>query len=880
MLLEVQWGSLGTFYFGEKTFNDGPISAEGRIQDISQIRATVAAEGLGTVATLTVSMLDNDEIMLDRMTSVPLAGQIVQLHRAFIGTGESIVIFRGRAAGPVVWNEDHKTFEFDVVTTSETDTIPYTPEEDDFAKLSDEAAGQTWPMCFGTPKGVPCTQISFPPEAVLVEDLEQDATEFEIDIQAGEFTENVQITLNVNGEHITGTLVDTTFTISERNVAHYLIHSGPNALLSDAEKVDPRFGAWSLSDEQLVGKFVVLSTLGETRGLVNKCLYQRGNITRHQHPWFYERPVDIGLEAQVFGIHPDSTVWTHSQGSFVYEVGKTTKYVANELESDEVHTVKAYRTVNGHRSLARIPSAWYTVNLSASGLGVPDGRTPTTITFDLPLAYRNSGWDQTVYVSLTSSVGSNTADVIKFIADTYSEATTKVAAFATVQGYLEKYPSHFYINSEADALDHAAEIAFQARCSLFETGSELSIVYLSREPTDIDVNAQLNDGNLREGMVQLGETESDELSTVIRGLWKKKGSDDEDRVVRAELNTDLYGRNERDINFFIYQTRSLVKKSVTFWSQRLGIPWRLVRMTTFMNAISVELLDVVKFEGTDYNLPVDLLCRPQEIEDNSDANNITLLLWTPVPAGSRVPSSLAYLDDSGDTKPADPTFKDGSDLTEVEEGSTTTEPIDSADRETYVAKATADEVDGVFDADFYEGTTATGTPTGSGTVQNVSNTAVKEGDVLPVHTTETGARYAAQGGGSPAFICEAAADQSGTIFLGDIYSGGDDSALLEEDIPVRNAGDGEVKEGDIMVCWTVSDGTFVVDFRAAVSGSAATVRVGTKISGSTYNAKLGGDDIVLEIVNAPTSDTVPADTILVALLDTLGNWVAQVPVWL
>ncbi len=312
-------------------------------------------------------------------------------------------------------------------------------------------------------------------------------------------------------------------------------------------------------------------------------------------------------------------------------------YVANLIPSTEVTEVMAFRTINGVRRLRPVPSRYFTINLSEAIAG----QTSTTIRFHRPLEqYIGEDWDDDIYVTLTSTEGPNTADIIAYIATTYTDLTPDPTTFAAVAAAIVKYPSHFPILDRPTALGVMERIAWQARCAVYAKQDTLFIKYLSVEDTEVTT---ITETEIQYETLEMTMTETDDLVTKFIAEWTLDHAVEEPNKVILRNNIPRYGKIEQTYDFFIYNVESLVVKSASFWMLRYSNTWKQIKFTGFLNQLELEVFDTVLL-----TLPNDFVGTGSikgivnKADYDSKDQSIEYEIWTSVRAGELIPYIFAW----------------------------------------------------------------------------------------------------------------------------------------------------------------------------------------------------------------------------------------------
>lgn len=925
--VEIDTGA-GLLTFSDKDF-DG---TDARIMELGSLNMQVAEGGVSSAGSVSVKLSDEDHYLRDLLCSTRFEGRTARILIRF-NDGDPIELLVGRVGSPVVWQEESRTFEFDVVSYYEagSDTeVPYTPDED--SELQEFAKHKPWPRIYGTPVDVPAVLVVDAPRGSLTRELQPLYESFEMEEADNvEFPLGETITVEVGNEWMTGqfTLVrdDPTtilrFDIQERNVSKGIIFSKDRAGLDAIEgapegfeswQADPRYALWDTEGRLLAGNWLLLLDSAETMdsgvitsinmptgtlfgqvslpsfvGNKNYILYQKGEATRGQFPWIVPSGlyyITIGAKADIRGVlDVNDTLWP--AGTPVRQV-LPIKYVVSDIPALRVLQVRAWREVKlderggSRQELVVLPPDFYTVVLNDT----VDGRSCTTIELQQSLSSRGAGWEDQIYVTVKSAYGPNVSDIVEHLMEE-AGITVDGDSFDLVSTQCEKYPMHFAILNQQDALQLAGEIAFQGRCGLSVPGSIAFLKYLSLEGDIVFGYDEMQ--NVIEGLTQLTSTETTNVSNDLTVTWRKRGTQDEPEKLRYrnDESIDAFGRKKKELDIFVYRHKRLVQKSAQFWHNRWSRVWRKVRVVSDNDPIAVVVYD-------DVNLPLEELnthAVVEQLEHDTENDQIAAMLWTPVEVGSCDPSAYAYLDDDADVAPPVLDLDDAEDLAEVIEVG----PVDTSlsEPETHVGEALDAQVDagpigGVFNAKLYKSNNASGDVVEeSVTVQNLSETAVEAGDILSVHKSEDGTYYAVKASAASLVFYGAVTAVGTGSFTATIYR---PTATTSEQVAtgasVTLIGSDPVAVGDLVTVYKTSDGIYWS--RGNQSANVAMARV-TANSGDktavpirlyrTANITGGGDEDAIA-VNPDLADgaTIAADTWVIAVRLN-GTWMIQVPVF-
>jgi hypothetical protein len=707
----------GTQWFSDRDVTIDGIRLDGRLAEAGSLDNGVRVDSgtriVGAVSTMKVVLCDDDLVMKCYMDAHELQGTNVTVYHWFGGQTQAdlVTLLSGRIETNPTWREMDRTIEFVVETPRRLKPIPFAPTEADALDINLEHLGKPWPMIFGTPSDVPATLVKEPPRGTLAQDVTQDGTMgttllngiqvpidvpgnvFDVENPNDDFPQGNEVMIRVADEFMTGHFTGNTFTVSRRQVNKYtgVQVSGTGAIV----ELPPGIRA--------VGMYIIIRpattvATGQTSSLgidgVTESLSTEARTAVGELPWIGEPNLaDAGMVGYVYkqvgnlayiwngssayliqnavadiNRYPyaaaDGAKWVHKAGSPVVVYTKAIVYIANQIGTNQVIRARAFRQVvhddfSGYskRQIVSIDPALYTVKLSD-----PAYKGATTLTFVEKLSDRDAGWEDQVYVTVESAVRRNVADQLAYLVNNFSEgALTAGPSFTTIRTDLSPYPADYGITEQRDVLDHVGDIAWQARCGVTWNGATANLIYLSKEPTSqvIDVN----DDSAAEGTTRLTSTRIEDVVTVLHATWQPNGSDLFPKRIVVQTNVDRFGKREQEYKFWIYQKRTLVKKSVDFWAARRGRIWRMAGAEmSGLEAIGVDPLDYV---GWDVSALVPGFKALVTMSSMPDFNYTEFTAVLPVEGGSTTKSPYFWFSDAGDTAPALPNYAVGSPEQEI-----------------------------------------------------------------------------------------------------------------------------------------------------------------------------------------------------------------------
>lgn len=613
---------------------------------------------------------------------------------------EKFLIFKGQISSPMQWNEGDRTVSFDIITRIEDAEVGFSMEEGDFEYVPEELIGQPWPLCFGTVKNAPALRTRSPRKGLLktgfgIRDYmlapkkeqvnkvccpwrfvgfrseytgngawgtqglsifpvyekdvnceckkksvscemdlnieQQSAFEYNtLDIVDGEFfPQGEQITLDILGSKITGSFAGTVESPSSIfNVVHRVhpkaVENNPTIPPITNFGCDPApNGSENSGDQGSIGKQIcVLPDDCAGYSPLPISYIESTEETNAQQAWNYLGTFE---EAGFFWAEPGAEVTLSGDNELVY--------IANLLPST-VHTVKAWRTFanSNLRQLTTVPNTYYTVRQSDF-----NEYTTTEIVLSRPLSSRGEGWEDDIYVTLTSSVGNNPVDEMEWLIDTYTSFTYD-ASFADVKAKVANYPMNFMVPGRPNVFDLLRDMAFQGRMALVLRNDEFQLTYLSEEP---DEDETITEDDVLANSLVLDHTNTEDLVTKLVCEWRPELHLDDPYSVILRYNGKKYGTNEQTFDFFCYNIQELVTKSATFWMIRMANTWRKIICKTPISKLKLETLDGVYVTLPDI-ADGEIKCRVETATYDSSSHSIDFVIQTPVRSGERTAFPFHY----------------------------------------------------------------------------------------------------------------------------------------------------------------------------------------------------------------------------------------------
>jgi hypothetical protein len=257
----------------------------------------------------------------------------------------------------------------------------------------------------------------------------------------------------------------------------------------------------------------------------------------------------------------------------------------------------------------------------------------TGLLFPLPLKdFKEERWDDTVYATATSTVGPNTADILRYIIKIYApELVINARSFDQVHDDIDGVPSNFAVFDRRNAIQLAQEIAWQARCALLLDGAEVTLIFLD-QPRSTDY-ILTEETTFAETGVELGNTPATDIRTKLVCRWQDTYrnvtiknnagevqdnslinrvrdivSEDNDALKESQHvyvyreNISEFGERTEERDIFIYNEEQYVAMTANYWGHIMANSWRTVKLSTFLCGANLQPFDRATMSFTTHEL--------------------------------------------------------------------------------------------------------------------------------------------------------------------------------------------------------------------------------------------------------------------------------------
>lgn len=453
-----------------------------------------------------------------------------------------------------------------------------------------------------------------------------------LDIRGGDnFPQGEVVVLYMEGALYKGTFSGETFTVSDRAHPSYYSYAHP-----DCSTVPMRgFLAYSLSEAD-----AVLESMG-TYGTYFRFIDDPKYHDTECSSYFVALSPGGGPEAawRTYGLMTSEDFFWAPAGTEVRLVGESEYLHIVSLLPGTVDKISAYKTyADGRQLLTELPPEIYTVYKTDYG-----HHTVTEIGFTKDLPLFNDWYDSQLYVSFTSDIGPNVADIIEWLAGEYTDLAVDADSFAYVKSLTTKYPCNFFLLERPDVYKLMKDLAYQSRCAIFIRNKTIYLVCLAIEPTSVK---NITEGDIIAGSFKETMTPTSSLKTTHKITWSSGGTrvnsewdTNRDFILKYDINK--FGVLKKNIKYYTQNSYDTILKSATFWLIRESNSWREIEFELPIKFIDLDIGDAITVNVSAFS-PDPVLCIIVYAKFEADKNTQIIKCWTPIRSGESEPYYWAW----------------------------------------------------------------------------------------------------------------------------------------------------------------------------------------------------------------------------------------------
>jgi hypothetical protein len=671
-IVEVSWTDTLTLFYCDKTLFD--LNIPGKIVELANLDNVVNLSGSTSTQSVSVTLDDIDGSIKNIYNTNDIHKRPVRIWQYFNGLNfnDRFLLFAGVISSPIVWKEGDRTFSFEVLSKLEDMEVGFSPEEGAFDDIPDELIGKAWPLPFGTVLQIPALKVDPIPAGMLLDPngvvdpaLQKQITDLGIKIlqlmqlaqdmfnlaadayQKSHFDENGEFQLDrVNQQY-------------EQQGDQY-VDQGNQYLVDLAKaRIDLSNLIMQLAKEKTFGRKSVRVSGGECfpqnqtmnarmNGILHTGSFNGNtfNVDNSTHP------DNEGIPADAFSFTAENSVtvggqniiqssgfrWVPAGVIFRMDFPLAVRFVVSMVPAT-VLNVWAYRNMENQKVLIQVPREYYGVQLMNFGT-----ITATVIVLTKALSHRDTGWDDSLYVDVQSTIGPNVADILTWIITNYSTLGIDAASFELVREQTAGFPCNFCMFDRQNIVQLVGNIAHLARCAIYLVDNVFHLVYLPAQPTPVDTIVK---SDIILNTLEVSHTETEGLVTRLIASYKTAYSEDKPYKIVLRNNITKYGLHTEEKDWFIYNSPFPVDLAATFWLIRQSNTWKILHFRTPLHKLRLETFDAVVIDFPNNEVasgPVIGII--QGVKFDSSKLELEFEVWLPVRMGEMSTYSFAWPVDS------------------------------------------------------------------------------------------------------------------------------------------------------------------------------------------------------------------------------------------
>lgn len=655
-ILEVKWNKTGNSYFyGEKKL-DGIANLNGLILDIQSLDTTINLDSSSDSAYCTITLSDISGDIKNILDTTDIYNSPVILYQWFdkISYSSKFPLVIGSIAAPITWNEYDRKLTFSVISRLNSREVGFSIEDGDLPNGYPESLiGQAWPMGFGTPingktlllNPIPQLSTAFgfgfkdPAIPFQMQFIQDDISNLNEQIQLCGFYIGVA---NAQGDEATAERL--TSQLQEITDERDRMQEDLNNLMKlNLEQVK--------AEGSPGGRINGMQEYGNTRITARVVMngYKFSFAAANGVGGFQIEP-DNRPKAEVDSVNQ---IIKSSPGFVYFQPGSQIQiidgfpltYVYNIIPST-ILDVRAYRLINGRRSVVKLPKgSWKatTVNLgSVVGYAVQLKGPLSQLTYQAfdpitgQMAEQSFNYEDEIFVTYQSSVGPNVAAIIQYLIETYTDLTVDSTSFSQVASQTANYPCNFVLMDRPDAVEICREICYQARCAMYIKNN---VVYLKYLPNEADPTDTLTRDDILTESLEITTTEDSEIITKMSATWIADYAQPKTNKVILRYNVQRFGNRESDRDYFIYNNVQLVIKSMTYWLIQSGNVWKKAKFNLPINKLNIDTFDTIEIDEPHIGQTNALV---ESSAYNLQTRQVEVVIWTPILLGTKTPNPLGW----------------------------------------------------------------------------------------------------------------------------------------------------------------------------------------------------------------------------------------------
>lgn len=669
-IIAVQWGTGGEkTWYSDRTIED--FDSLPWIIKMGDMDSIQNSDSDGQTNAISITLSDLNGSLKSIFDQSDIHKKLVWVYQYFVGTsiGDKFLLFSGQISTPIIWDEGSRTLAFEVVTRLENQEIGYSAERGNFSSIAHSLIGKPWPMVFGKVLHVPGMALQEIPGAFTVEPFSIPDESLRTELM------RIGREIVLFPKYNIAKICDERFTANDVNCEQeganeqaFQEGTALQAQLDSLQKQQKDLSA-KLQQQELfaVTRVNLIPTTQITQpytgmfkvgtGLFNGHLDNKGgyiNTTPLLEPGNYDIQKQLIKAGYQF----------NNSGTQVTIVGNYPIVHVVSIIPGTVLGVYAYHSFRGLKKLVKLPAQYYTVSIKNFGPGaettlcVTLNQPLSTVTFLYNLTVQNwennfgqylpphlvaqVDWEDDIYVTVQSDVGSNPVDIMIYIINRFTTNSYDVANFDSVRPKVDITPMNFLYQSLDNAMSILSQLAYQARCAIYLVEDVFHLRYLPEAGEEVST---ISESDVLVNSLQVTTTPTESLVTVYTATFRPDYTPTFSEPVQAifRFNVNKYGYHRETHDFFAFNSFDVVEKVATFWMIRKSMTWKLLKCKLHLNKLNLEVFDTILLNFNHpyiANTPVKGMITNAQY--NIDEKAIMAEIWTPVRLGEMIPYTASW----------------------------------------------------------------------------------------------------------------------------------------------------------------------------------------------------------------------------------------------
>ncbi len=717
-LVQIYWNRSTYIWYADRKFEH--LGITGRLLELSNLENVINITGSSNTESISIKLDDSDNTIKNIFNQNDIHKSKVYVFQWFaeLPTSEAFIIFEGEISTPIIWKEGERTISFDVLSNIHDSEVGFSAEEGDFEYIPPNLVGAAWPLPFGTVLRVPCLQLNELDDSISSSDSSTSGDGFD----TGASTSNLMDSYNKAFESANDCRQKAAYCFAQasnarnRGIPSQQIFVLPSVAGSEEQSATTTADQYSLSAQEYLDQALEYERQMQT--ILNQQV-EEANSNSIEVENGNEFPQGELTTITINGVNytgvfsGDTFVVAGDSNPFIGQnIGPLTvadQIVATEYANQQAaqtffYQIEAATDDDANRSLYYIVSLFFVSNIFVHAKY--DGVTALVPSTYYQLSYVNFGsiqatylivpealslidskWSDEIFCSFTSPVGPNVVDILIWLIHQYTDKTYDPTTFNVVRNQVNEYPANFVIDTRTNVLEVLKDIAFQARCSIWQKQGVFYLMCLAYPSAPIDT---ITEADIEFGTMEISCTESEDLVTKYEATYKLYWNESSDYRIIWRFNIAKYGLLEKSDSFYIYNNTQLAERASLFWFIRYCNTWKKLKFSTFLTKLKLETFDTVLLNFSNPWVSwAPTIAIVESCIFNSADNRIELDLWLPIRFGEMTPYPFGLPGNIDPTLIFPLEFEESSGETVGSEAEGTLYPQSATDKKTTRANSSA-----------------------------------------------------------------------------------------------------------------------------------------------------------------------------------------------